>query len=494
MTARVAAIGVALALVAGGASACTRQGPATSGPGPTTTTSAPPTTSGPTAPPTSEPDPDLRPSADERDVDDPVVPGLGDPRIDVSHYDLTLRADPGQDRISGTAVLTLSAVTAEPLDDLTLDLRGPTVDEVEVDGEPARARAEGDQVVITPAAPLQPGEDATVRITYGGEPRTGRLLDLDIPTGLRHDDAGGWFALSQPDGTRTWAPVNDHPSDKATWRITLDTPTDAVGVANGRLTLREQEGGRRRWVWEVDRPMATYLAVVAVGDYDLVERAGPAGSRVLSAFPTDLGERARLPFDDLDEIVDEYSATFGPYPDDDLGVLVVDDRLGVALETQTRPLFGLDALGTDVRQVLAHELAHLWWGDAVTPATWEDLWLSEGFATYSQWLDDEQHGGPSLAERAASVGGTDVPVHSAEAARAIGNEVYEGGATALVALRDLVGDDAFDEVLRAWFERYEGRSATTEDLVALATEVTGTDLTTWAGTWLDAPQPTYRPR
>jgi len=418
------------------------------------------------------------PADDVWDVPDRAVPGLGDPRIDVHHYDVTLRADPGEDDIAGHAIVALAARTAEPLASFTLDLRGPTVRSVSVGGEPAEADHRGDQVVITPTTPLEPGELTTVELTYAGHPELGELMGLGIDTGLQHDDRGGWFAMSQPDGTRTWMPANDHPSDKATWRITLDTPAEVVGVANGRLHSSDRRGDRRRWVWEMDQPMATYLAVVAIGDYDLVERDGPYGTRVVSAFPRDLDDDVRASFDRLDDLVVRFAEIYGAYPDDDLGVIVVPTNLGVALETQTRPLFGLDSAGDEV--ILAHELAHLWAGDSVTPASWEHLWLSEGFATFAS------------GDVRPPFGGTSVAVASPDAARAMGDALYRGGATALLALRDEVGDERFDAILLAWFDRFGGATATTEDFVDLAEELTATDLTDWATTWLHEPQPTYQ--
>lgn len=438
---------------------------------------------GPTDRPTNGPPvtgstiPGPAPDIDERDVADPAVGGLGDPRIDVHRYEVTLRADPGQDEISGRAQITLAPRTAEPLPAFTLDLRGPTVDTATVDGVDAEVRASGDQIEITPATPLDPGETTEVDITYAGHPRPGSLMGLAIDTGLQHDDEGGWFAMSQPDGTRTWMPTNDHPSDKALWQITLDTPTDVVGVSNGRLQSNDRDGDRRHWVWEVDRPMASYLALVAIGDYELVESDGPDGIRITSAFPHSLGAEERATFDDIGDIVSELADAYGAYPDDDLGVVVVPQALGVALETQTRPLFGTDTIG--LRDVVVHELAHQWGGDSVTPATWDHLWLSEGFATFAS--DDVS---PPL-------GGTSVPVASPEAALSLGNTLYHGGAVALLALRDEIGEERFDQVLREWFDRYGGGTATTEDFVDLAGEVSETDLSDWATTWLYEPQPPY---
>ena len=200
-----------------------------------------------------------------------------------------------------------------------------------VDGTEAAHRVEGDQIVITPVEPLEPGATARVEVRYAGRPDPTTVFDLRATAGLQHDEDGGWYALSQPDGTRTWLPANDHPSDKATWRITLDTPDDAVGVANGRLRSEEQADGRTRWVWEVDQPMATYLAVVAIGDFELVRRTGPAGTKVISAFPRGFDPQSRMLYDGaIDGIVEELAATYGPYPDDDLGVVVVPDTIGVA--------------------------------------------------------------------------------------------------------------------------------------------------------------------
>lgn len=494
--ARAFAAGAALLLAAGSLAACSNHGTDTARPtssdtaerngsdGPATPDGAFPKDRGdadggdpgrPPHPGSTIPGPP--PAADLSDVPDPTVPGLGDPRIDVHHYDVTLRADPGEEAIAGRVRITLAARTAAPLATFTLDLRGPTVRSVTVDGADAASEQRGDQIEITPTSPLTPAEPTVVEVTYGGRPDPGELMDLGLRTGLQQDDEGGWFALSQPDGTRTWVPVNDHPSDKATWRITLDTPADVVGVANGRLTSRERRGDRRAWVWDLDRPMASYLALVAIGDYDLVESEGPDGLRIASAFPSSLSADDRATFGDLEAIVERLAATYGPYPDDDLGVVVVPKELGVALETQTRPLFGTDTVGAPV--VVEHELAHQWGGNSVTPATWEHLWLSEGFATFAS---GDVH---------PPFGGTRRAVVSPEAARALDEVVYHGGGTALLALRDQVGEQRFARIMRTWFDRYGGGTATTADFVTLASEVAGTDLDDWATTWLYEPQPTY---
>ncbi len=485
-----AAVLLAGAVVAATLSACSASGgerpEASPEPG-QTTTSAP--EAGEATPPAA-PAPGDPPDAAADDVPDEVFGGLGDPRIDVRHYEVVVTADPGRAELSGTATLTLAATTEEPLPSFTLDLKGPTVSAVEVDGEAAEVDEAPEELEITPTEALRPGVEVEVAITYAGEPELAEFPGLGVPVGWQADSEGGWFTMSEPDGTSTWVPVNEHPSDKATWTITLDTPADQVGVANGRLVSREVQGDRRRWVWETDEPMATYLVLAAVGDYDLVERTGPGGVRIVLAFPTSLPEARRAGFDELDDILTFFEDTFGGMPDDDSGAIVVATPLGLALETQTRPLFGIDAVGSEEVWALAHEIAHQWYGNAVSPASWADLWLNEGFATYADWLYLDHTGRVDVADSAGGRGDVipsrGLAVLDPEAAGTFDGAVYDGGARTLHALRLTVGDDAFFEILERWYAEHDGTSVTTADFTDLAEEVAGEDLEAFFDDWLRA--------
>lgn len=461
-----------------------------------TTSTAPRSTESPTTTTTDPPD-DEPVDPEQRDVPDEVFAGLGDPRIDVDDYQVRVRADPGRDDISGTARLRLSATTAEPLRSFTLDLRGPRATQVLVDGRRARVTATDGELEITPAAPLTPGRPASVVITYAGVPEAASFPRIEAPVGWQPDDDGGWFAMNEPYGTSSWVPVSDHPSDKATWTITLDTPARVTGVANGRLVSRRAVAGRRRWVWQTDQPMASYLTMVAIGSYDLVERPGAEDTEVVLAFPPDLPDDRRAGFDQLDPILSFFADTFGPYPDDDAGAAVVSTSLGLAMETQTRPLFGTDAFRDGEVWALAHELAHQWYGNAVTPARWQDLWLNESFATYADWLWREHQGEGSVREQVERVGvpsAGGLSVLDPEAAAGFDGAVYEGGARALHALRIEVGDDDFFELLRRWFTDNRGRSVTTDDFLATVEAVTGEDPEPWADTWLRSTEQPELPR
>jgi aminopeptidase N len=481
-----AALALATALVAG---SCTAEGPTTRADrGATTTTPSDHGTSGTTTPP-GDTGPD--------DVPDDTFPGLGDPRIDVASYDVTVTADPGEEAIEGRVAIALRVLGDRPLASFTLDLRGPKISEAVVDDRDAAVSATGAEVTITPAAPLRPDRDVEVDLTYAGIPDQTSFPALGVPVGWQPDDAGGWFTMSEPNGTSTWVPCNDHPIDKATWRITLDTPKGVTGLANGKLQGGgpTTHGSRDRWVWQETEEMAPYLVFAAVGDYDLETReVGETGADGVFAFPPDLSEPKRQAFDATDDILDFFGSRFGAYPNDDAGAIVVDVELGLALEVQTRPLFGLDGVQDGYTWALAHELAHQWFGDAVTLADWRDLWLNEGFATYADWLWLDHHGdyplSASVDDAVNRFADSNLTVRDPTAASTFDMVVYERGALTLHALRLEVGDQAFFRILKAWVRRFDGKSATTEDFVDLASEVAGRDLTDLFHRWLDeTPQP-----
>lgn len=459
-----------------------------------TTTSTPSTTTTTAAPSTDAPTTGGDPLPD--DVTDRTFAGLGDPRIDVSHERVTIEAAPGEEEISGRAVLTLRSTVDGPLADFTLDLRGPTVSELTVDGDDARSTVDDGELTIVPATPIPPDTDVEVAITYVGVPDQTEFPGWGMPVGWQADDHDGWFTMSEPDGTATWVPVNDHPSDKASWTISLDVPEGVTGVANGRLQGGKPKGledGRQRWTWVEEEPMASYLVLVAVGDYDLVT-SDHGDIQVVRAFPKDLEADQRAAFDPIEEILDFFSSQFGAYPNDDAGAIVVPTVLGLALESQTRPIFGTDGVAGDSAPALPHELAHQWFGDAVSPDEWSEVWLNEGFATYADWMWDEHEGGRSVDDQARRTASLDPAgegaVRDPQVAGTFGPSVYEGGALALHALRKTVGDEVFFAIVRRWVAERNGTSAGTGDLVEIASDESGQDLSGFFAEWLDqAPQP-----
>ncbi|NNF69034.1 MAG: M1 family metallopeptidase, partial [Acidimicrobiia bacterium] len=283
---------------------------------------------------------------------------------------------------------------------------------------------------------------------------------------------------------RSWMPVNDHPSDKATFTFSLTVPNDVIAIANGTNTGVITDIGSDTWEWEMDEPMAPYLATVIVGDYEIVtDDTGPVPIR--NAFPA--GYRVPVDVDSTNEMMDMFIELVGPYPFDEYGIAVVRG-FGFALENQTLSVFGPDLVYEDV---LVHELAHQWFGNAVTPADWGDIWLNEGFATYAEFLWAERRFGRDFVESqfrgirdAINGDGSFSPPGAPPRDALFNGGVYIRGAMVLHALRLEIGDDAFFETLQTYYERHRNSTVRTADFTAVAEEVSGSQLGDLFDAWL----------
>jgi len=197
------------------------------------------------------------------------------------------------------------------------------------------------------------------------------------------------------------------------------------------------------------------------------------------------------------EMLDFFSDLIAPYPFENYGVVLANKELGFAMETQSRSLFGNSGWGLD-EETVAHELAHQWFGDSLTIATWRDVWLKEGFATYLSylWLEHSQ-GKAAFEQRIQTAYDDAVMSQYGLAFQPIGdlrpkeaNELYSAasylrGALSLQALRLEVGDETFFKILKEFYARYAGKTAGTDDFIAVAKEVSGKDLSKLFNLWLD---------
>lgn len=434
----------------------------------------------------------------DREPLDPYYPGHGDSGYQVDHYDLAIRYDPASDELTGQAVV--SATAAMELPSLRLDLVGLTVTEVRVDGVPATAVREDEKLVVTPAAPVPAGAEFTVEVAYRGVPQP--VLEPQLGTNGFHHTEDGAFAIGQPRSASTWFPVNEHPSDKATYTFEITVPEGLAAVANGVPVGRRTSQGWTTWQWRESTPMASYLAMLAVGEYRVSEsthRDLPMVVAVHDSLPASIDHQLAR----TGEIADELSEWFGPYPFSAYGgIVLADQRVAFALETQSRPMYGpaFFAGGADGTQVIVHELAHQWFGDSVSVRHWRDIWLNEGFATYAEWLWEEEHGGDTTAELfdlywdspGAEAAFWTVPPGDPGPDQLFHSAVYVRGAMTVHALRLAVGDRAFFEILSTWTDKYRYGNATTEDFITLSEQVSGRDLDALFDDWLYAPvQPTH---
>ncbi|SCG54810.1 M1 family metallopeptidase [Micromonospora coxensis] len=427
----------------------------------------------------------FRPGA--ADAGDPYVPGRGNGGYDVEAYRLRVRYDPATDRLTGRASVTVTATA--PLSRFNLDLIGLDVSEVTVAGAAATHRRDGDELVVTPARGLPRGAGFTVEVAYAGVPTAVR--DGELGSGGWLHTADGAIALGQPESAATWFPVNDHPSDKARYDVEVTVPDGTEALGNGVPGERTSADGWTTWRWREDAPMASYLSTLVIGDYRVttgVHGGRPAVTAVAASLPAD-GPAARS-LARTGEIADFLAERFGPYPFASYGgIAVADDRIGYALETQSRPVYGpgFFRAGRPNPSVVVHELAHQWFGDSVSVARWQDIWLNEGFATYAEWLWTEHEGGRSAQQSfEARYAVTDWSQPSVDPGRAemFGDAVYQRGALAVHALRRTVGDETFFRLLRGWTAEWRDRTVTTADFVGYAERVAGRPLRPLFDAWL----------
>ncbi|GAB1645043.1 M1 family metallopeptidase [Krasilnikovia sp. MM14-A1259] len=407
---------------------------------------------------------------------DPYFPTYGNGGYDVAGYDLALRFDPATGKLAGTA--TITATATQDLSRFNLDLAHLAASEVRVDGRPATSRAEGNELVVTPAAGIVQGRPFTVVVRYGGVPEPLNNEALGKGGWFRTDD--GAFALGQPESASTWFPVNDHPSDKATFRLAMTVPDGLEVLSNGVPGRRASTAGWTTWAWAENTPMASYLATVVIGQYRITTTTH-AGKPMILAVPESMpaGSPAAKSIARTGEITDFLASQFGPYPfDANGGVVVADDRLDYALETQTRPVYGDTFFsGSEDTGVVAHELGHQWYGDSLALHRWQDIWLNEGFATYADWLWQEHEGKRTVAQ---SFDGTyakftdwSEPTGKPGPDGIFDPAVYERGAMTLYALRREIGDAAFAGLLKSWAAQHRDGNVTTDEFIAAAQQASG---------------------
>ncbi len=415
---------------------------------------------------------------------DPLYPNLGNGGYDVQHYDIVLDVDPDQNSISGT--VTIDAVTTQDLSAFNLDLAGLTIDQVRVNSDPAEFDRSGSELTIIPQGPLANNASFSVQVSYHGQPTP--IDDPSAPLSLGWQlQEGGIFAVSEPSGSMNWYPSNNHPADKATYTFRITVPEPYEVAANGLLRETVTEDGRVTATWQMDQPMASYLTTVHINDYDVERSTNSSGVPIRNYFLEDTPPEVRATFDDTGAMLDYVADLIAPYPFDAYGVVLLGDPAGWALETQTLSTFGMD--GASDPTVVMHELAHSWFGNSISPATWQDIWLNEGFATYfeSLWLD---HTGRMpitenmsqiyefIADREAGP-----PAQPAQE-ELFGISTYYRGAYALHALRQTVGDDTFIAILREYYRRHQGSSASTADFIIVASELGGPQAETILNQWL----------
>ena len=423
-------------------------------------------------------------------VGDPYFPLEGNGGYDVKHYALRLHYSPASHHLRG--IDTITAVATKNLSRFDLDLSGFTVAGVSVNGAATTFTRHGQELVVTPPAGLPEGSTFRTRVSYAGVPKTvvGSPIVAGAPYGWMYTKDGALVGC-EPNAAHTWFPSNDHPSDKASFRFTVTVPRSKRVVANGALVARHVTDHTRTFVWTEARPMATYLATVDIGRWDFHQTTTSSGIPEFVAVDPALARQAKRSHTVglTGRITDYWAKTFGSYGFGTTGAIVDNvPQIGFSLETQTRPLYGT----VPGSEVTSHELSHQWFGDSVSVRTWRNIWLNEGFATFSQWLWNEHASGWGTMAQARFYYGQfkaddrfwDLSIADPGRNNMFSYPVYARGGMTLAALRNKIGDQDFFALLRAWVHQHRYGNATTAQFTRLAQDISGVPLHHFFRVWL----------
>lgn len=442
-------------------------------------------------------------AAPDPGIGDTVWPQLGNAGYDVVRQRLAFDFSDSLARYTARTALTGRA-TAQ-LESFDLDLLGPDVTGVSVDGSRAawRTTKEG-ELVVTPRRAIEAGDRFRVVVDVRAEVPTLRTITT-FPPGLVRD--GDWVQMiAQPSGARRALAVSDHPAQKAPTTIAITAPKRWGSVANGRLTRTTRHGRETTRVFRERRRLAPELLQVGVGPMTVIDRRGPHGLPMRFAVPSDQARAMTPQLRSFDRSVRWLERRLGRFPGDVAGAYVTP--LGGELETQGLTLLAAEEMMPDgfaangVEGIVLHEVAHEWFGNSVSPRQWSDLWLNEGHAVFYESLWSARQNGQPLARQMRSTygeigdalldqGPVAAPDPRAWRGRAVdirpyGSAAYEGGALALFALQEEVGRATFGEIEREWVRRFDDRVAGTQDFIDLASEVAGRDLRPFLESWLYA--------
>ncbi len=422
-------------------------------------------------------------------IGDPYFPKMGNGGYDVQHYDLAIRVDMGVEEIS--AVATINARSLQDLGRFNLDFIEFNIISIKVNGGDAGFTQADGELTITPSVVIPKDSDFTVEVAYTGRPGGGdEYGGIDYLEGWNFYP-GGVIVAGEPTGAETWFPSNNHPADKATFTFHITAAKPYVVAANGVLKEKTDNGDNTQtFEWVMDDPMATYLSTIAIGNFDLLEGKSKAGLPFRNFVDADVREDLDPGVEALPKAMDYFSEIFGPYPFDTCGIVLHPIPLEFSLENQTLIVMGFNFAN---ETVVVHELSHQWYGDSVSVATWKDIWLNEGFASYAEGLWWEHTEGFSalrqdltfrynyianLPSSEVDLLGDPGPDHLFDA------EVYLRGALTLHALRLKVGDPSFFRILQTYFQEFKDKNASTADFITLAEEISNQELDDFFQTWL----------
>lgn len=408
---------------------------------------------------------------------DPIVPTAGNPGYDVREYRWDLDIDPNTGSLRAAA--RIAAAVTESRDEVVLDYAGDALDDVHVGGVEVDHAYVDDKLILDTA--IADGDDLVIDITYDGTPAP--LVRGPLRTGWIVGDETVHTTAILPGDMSSILPLNDTPLDPATYVIDITVPASFVATASGQLVgVREADRGST-FEWRVEEPVTE--VTLAVGQW-VVEEIDAPGLDVALDVALPAAEAVRmLDFAMVPSMVEFVTDRLGPFPFPHLGFTWVPNLGGLGDSTA-----GRINLASSSESTLVHEVAHQWMGGKIGTASSTDSWLREGFCRYVELVWLEHAGGEPIGAQAAAVhhllGRETRPPRAVDEIRHRSDiVVYERGALTFHALRAAIGDEQFWAVMRTFFDEYAGRTADSDDFIAVAEQVSGAGLADLFHAWID---------
>ena len=412
-------------------------------------------------------------------------------------WDLTI--DFANGAISG--VVTNTVVPKKDDASLLFDCRGLTVSEVRVNGEKATMETNGKVLLVRPQVHVTKDRPADVQITYSGKPEAGIYFVPAARAFPAHTDIV--YTQGEMEDNRYWLPTYDYPDDKATVEATIHVPAGWRVLSNGAFLETKHEGTMDSWHWKLDQPCSTYLISLVAGPYDQLPD-GTVPVPVSYWVPEGLDDWGKAAFGGTDKVIQFYGKLVGfTYPWPKYSQSAVADFMFGGMENVTCTTQTIAALypksaepNADSTNLVAHELAHQWFGDLVTLKDWSHTWLNEGWATYLPiFWDREKFGQDAFDQDRLEVFEAGLEAHHARPDRPMiwdkyqdpmdmfDNFAYPGGASRMFMLMHRVGEDRFWPAITDYLNKFKYKNTTTEDFFASVGKSLGVDLDEFRKQW-----------
>jgi aminopeptidase N len=419
------------------------------------------------------------------------------------HYDVSLSFNDELTELSAARTDVTLRVLRPQVRKIDLDFGDLPIDSVTVSGKPARYTRTPDGLDVWLPRVVRNGSQLNLSISYHGRPKDGLVFANDRD-GKPSATGDNW-----PNRVHYWIPSLDHPSAKATVSFTVSAPQRYEVIANGKFVTLTGNAAHSHWKFEESKPIPPYCMIVAVNEGVIINSPDRTITHLLYNVPHRDAEYAPKGFSPAAPALAFFSQTIAPYPYEKLALIVGATQFG-GMENSSAIVFASTifdprandkmntSLGvpTRIESLVAHEIAHQWFGDSVTESTWADLWLSEGFATYFAALFIEKHDGDAAFRQYMRDAAQryfvyekqrNAPIHDTETQdlmKLLNENNYEKGAWVLHMLRMRLGDDAFFRGLRNYYNKHATANATTEDLREALEQASGKNLREFFSRWV----------